>query len=274
VCVRVCLRVPPFCAHTGLELSAPVCCGCGLREAGHADELGRQGQPEPLHGGGGLQQPVCQPTHRALRLRRVGLRRCVRRPRPPPPITQLTAVPKGSAVTVRNGHHLDGLGVLWRVLPAGTARSGIPAWLGLKEGVQFRCTNTVWQAYMQQFFQEVVDQLTPYFAVNGGPIVVVQVCPCRVRGAGCWVLGAGCGVRGAGCGVRGVGCGVRDGQDFACCPCSGVWAVRIPWVQVENELPPTDPEYVQWCGDMANKVLTPVGNPPVIMCNGGAYVVG
>jgi hypothetical protein len=25
---------------------------------------------------------------------------------------------------------------------------------------------------------------------------------------------------------------------------------------------------LQWCGDMAAKVLEPFGNPPVIMCNG------
>jgi hypothetical protein len=52
---------------------------------------------------------------------------------------------------------------------------GIPTWLGLKDGIEFRCTNDVWQSYMQQWFQTVVEQVTPYFAVNGGPIVVVQV---------------------------------------------------------------------------------------------------
>jgi hypothetical protein len=43
-----------------------------------------------------------------------------------------------------------------------------------------------------------------------------------------------------------------------------------PAGQVENELHTNDTAYVQWSGDMANKVLADVGNPPVIMCNGGA----
>ncbi len=66
----------------------------------------------------------------------------------------------------------------------GCAHPGIPTWLGLKDGIEFRCTNDVWQSYMQQWFQTVVEQVTPYFAVNGGPIVVVQVWPPPHRAAG------------------------------------------------------------------------------------------
>ena len=52
---------------------------------------------------------------------------------------------------------------------------GIPVWLGFKEGIAFRAYNDVWMKYMQQWFVTVVDRLKPYFSVNGGPIVLVQV---------------------------------------------------------------------------------------------------
>lgn len=89
---------------------------------------------------------------------------------------------------------------------------GIPVWLGQKPGVAFRCTNSVWQPYMQAYFTKIVTMLAPYFASNGGPIILTQV---------------------------------------------------------ENELHTLDLGYVQWCGDMANQVLSSAGIPvPVLMCNG------
>lgn len=44
----------------------------------------------------------------------------------------------------------------------------------------------------------------------------------------------------------------------------------IVLVQIENELPATDLGYVQWCGDMANRVLAErgAGGIPLEMCNG------
>ena len=52
---------------------------------------------------------------------------------------------------------------------------GIPAWVGLKDGLLFRTNNTVWQSHMQSWFQRVVDMMAPLFATNGGPIILVQV---------------------------------------------------------------------------------------------------
>ena len=54
---------------------------------------------------------------------------------------------------------------------------GLPTWLGLKKGVAFRQTNTVWQPAMEKWFNIVVDQMATanLFASQGGPIVLVQV---------------------------------------------------------------------------------------------------
>ena len=54
---------------------------------------------------------------------------------------------------------------------------GLPAWLGLKDGVAFRQTNSVWQPAMKQWFNVIVDQMATgnFFASQGGPIVLVQV---------------------------------------------------------------------------------------------------
>ena len=54
---------------------------------------------------------------------------------------------------------------------------GIPAWLGLKEGVAFRQSNAVWQPAMEKWFNVVVQLMAAgkFFATQGGPIVLVQV---------------------------------------------------------------------------------------------------
>ena len=54
---------------------------------------------------------------------------------------------------------------------------GIPAWLGLKDGVAFRQTNDIWQPAMQKWFNVVIEQMAngSFFATQGGPIVLVQV---------------------------------------------------------------------------------------------------
>lgn len=54
---------------------------------------------------------------------------------------------------------------------------GLPAWLGLKDGVAFRQTNAVWQPAMQKWFELIVDRMAAgkFFASQGGPIVLVQV---------------------------------------------------------------------------------------------------
>ena len=54
---------------------------------------------------------------------------------------------------------------------------GLPAWLGLKAGVKFRETNSVWQPAMEKWFNVVIDRMAAgkFFANQGGPIVLVQV---------------------------------------------------------------------------------------------------
>jgi beta-galactosidase len=54
---------------------------------------------------------------------------------------------------------------------------GIPAWLGQKEGVLFRQTNSVWQPAMEKWFGKIIDLMAAgnFFATQGGPIVLVQV---------------------------------------------------------------------------------------------------
>ena len=54
---------------------------------------------------------------------------------------------------------------------------GLPAWLGLKPGVEFRKTNAVWQPAMEKWFNTVIDRMAAgnFFATQGGPIVLVQV---------------------------------------------------------------------------------------------------
>jgi len=52
---------------------------------------------------------------------------------------------------------------------------GIPVWVGLKPGAKMRCTNKAWQDAMQAWFQTVVAKAAPFFAPNGGPVVMVQV---------------------------------------------------------------------------------------------------
>lgn len=72
----------------------------------------------------------------------------------------------------------SGLWVNLRVGPYVCAEweyGGIPAWLGLKDGIVFRTENAVWQAYMERFFTKTIETLQPLFAVNGGPIILVQV---------------------------------------------------------------------------------------------------
>lgn len=54
---------------------------------------------------------------------------------------------------------------------------GLPAWLGQKDGVAFRQTNSVWQPAMEKWFNTIVSLMAKgnFFATQGGPIVLVQV---------------------------------------------------------------------------------------------------
>lgn len=56
-----------------------------------------------------------------------------------------------------------------------SAQGGIPWWLGVKDGVRFRCTNQIWQGWMEQFYGRVLNETQGLFAANGGPVVMVQV---------------------------------------------------------------------------------------------------
>ena len=52
---------------------------------------------------------------------------------------------------------------------------GIPAWLGFKPDMRYRCYNQPWMDAVQRWFQTVVNVTRTYFADHGGPIVLAQV---------------------------------------------------------------------------------------------------
>lgn len=52
---------------------------------------------------------------------------------------------------------------------------GLPVWLGWKEGIQVRRNNDIWKHEMEKFISEMMNKTSPYFARNGGPIVMAQI---------------------------------------------------------------------------------------------------
>lgn len=85
---------------------------------------------------------------------------------------------RGDMVKFIQTAHDAGLFVNLRVGPYVCAEwdyGGIPEWLGFKDGVKFRTYNSVWMNAMQGWFQTVLQKLRPFFANQGGPIVLMQV---------------------------------------------------------------------------------------------------
>lgn len=52
---------------------------------------------------------------------------------------------------------------------------GLPSWLLNCPGLQLRCNNAVFLAKVKRYYSELLTRLRPYFAVNGGNIVMLQV---------------------------------------------------------------------------------------------------
>ncbi|KAI9193696.1 uncharacterized protein BJ171DRAFT_524274 [Polychytrium aggregatum] len=71
-----------------------------------------------------------------------------------------------------------GLKVILRIGPYVCAEwnyGGIPAWLLKKDGIVFRTFNEPWLGEMAKFVRKVVEEVRPYFASNGGPIILAQI---------------------------------------------------------------------------------------------------
>ncbi len=52
---------------------------------------------------------------------------------------------------------------------------GIPHWINTIPGMSVRSTNEPWQKEMSRFFTDIVNMARPFFANNGGPIILGQV---------------------------------------------------------------------------------------------------
>ena len=53
---------------------------------------------------------------------------------------------------------------------------GIPVWVRSLKDIQcFRCADPVWETYMERWTRQVVQQVEPLLASNGGPIVMMQI---------------------------------------------------------------------------------------------------
>ncbi|TPX31599.1 beta-galactosidase [Synchytrium microbalum] len=52
---------------------------------------------------------------------------------------------------------------------------GMPAWLARKPGIQFRTYNKPWMNAMETFTTQAMNAVRPYLAINGGPIILLQI---------------------------------------------------------------------------------------------------
>ena len=52
---------------------------------------------------------------------------------------------------------------------------GLPAWLLADKDLQLRCDDAVFLSRMRRYYTELLTRLRPFFAVNGGNIVMLQV---------------------------------------------------------------------------------------------------
>lgn len=52
---------------------------------------------------------------------------------------------------------------------------GIPHWINQIPGMVVRSSNQPWESEMARFFTDIVNMARPYFATNGGPIILSQV---------------------------------------------------------------------------------------------------
>jgi beta-galactosidase len=71
----------------------------------------------------------------------------------------------GLFVNLRIGPYVD----------AEWAQGGIPLWLTYIPGMAFRCYNKPFMNYMGNWVKFIVNLVRPYFAPNGGPIVLLQI---------------------------------------------------------------------------------------------------
>ncbi|XP_062509581.1 uncharacterized protein LOC134185731 [Corticium candelabrum] len=71
-----------------------------------------------------------------------------------------------------------GLFVNFRIGPFVCAEwdyGGLPVWLNWEEGVVFRSYNDVWMAAMKAFVDVIVEEIEPFLAKNGGPVILAQI---------------------------------------------------------------------------------------------------
>eukprot|EP01084_Bolivina_argentea_P195532 335405_1 len=52
---------------------------------------------------------------------------------------------------------------------------GLPTWLLHDRSIRFRWDNAAWKQYMTSFVNEIINITTPFFAKNGGPIILAQI---------------------------------------------------------------------------------------------------
>lgn len=52
---------------------------------------------------------------------------------------------------------------------------GIPSWLRFKQDMVFRTNNTAWLAAVTSFLDRVMEEIEPFLARNGGPIIIAQI---------------------------------------------------------------------------------------------------
>jgi beta-galactosidase GanA len=52
---------------------------------------------------------------------------------------------------------------------------GLPLWLTRVPGIRFRAINEQWQAAVSTFVTRVMQEVEPYLAKNGGPVVLGQI---------------------------------------------------------------------------------------------------
>lgn len=54
-------------------------------------------------------------------------------------------------------------------------KGGLPAWLETVPGMELRCYNRPFLDAVERYFRRLFDEIRPYLAVNGGPVIAVQI---------------------------------------------------------------------------------------------------
>jgi hypothetical protein len=52
---------------------------------------------------------------------------------------------------------------------------GLPLWLTRVPGIRFRTINQQWQSAISQFITRVIQEVEPFLAMNGGPVIMGQI---------------------------------------------------------------------------------------------------